>query len=424
VTSQKKNQTTRKFKFKREKCSIQQKVLRGKRNHSYPFFLLFLVVFSSFCFSSPILGNILATFPQDEQNPRISEIVKPTYVAKYPLEGYSGARGLAMRDDYLYTIIGYNPTIIDVSNASKPTLVAEYEFEDGRLNTLALREDYLYLGGTYGLEILDISNLANITKVGVYNTTTADQIWTVALKGDFAYLAAEDNGLVIVNVSDPSQPEEVGSFTSNLRATDIALMGSYAFVTNFNETGNPLVIMDVSNPENPIEIGHFEDEVYEEMPGLGISINGSYAYLGTSGYGFFIINITDIYNPIRVGHFYGGSESIGGFFNNERVKDIFIHKHYAFEAAGPNGLYILDVSNPSNPILVGDYQGHYLFGLHLHETYLYLVDLLDGIFILKITYHSTTPLGLPIGTILALIITPLGFLVLLSVVIPYWKKKN
>lgn len=405
--------------------SLQRRLL-GKSNCSYPIFLLLLLVFSSLNLSiaSPLLSTGQASMPMIDQSLHASTYVEPTLLALYPFDGCFRTVGFAMRDNYIYTIIDYNPTVIDVSNASNPIFVAEYVFEDNRLNTLALQDNFLYLGSNYGLEILNISNLACITKAGEYNTTTGGRVKSIVLQDNYAYLAGEDNGLIIVNISDPANPLEVGCYSTNLSANDIAVKGSLIYVANGNETGNALVILDVSDPQNPVEISYYEDEVYGEMPGIGISLNGSYAYLGTFGHGLFILDISDIYHPIKVSHFYGGTESIGGSLNRERVKDIFLHNQYAFEAAGRNGLYILDVSNPSNPTLVGKFQCYYLIGLHLHKTYLFLQELLDGILILNLTYYSANPKTYT-GLIITLISIPIVcVVVVLPLFLKYKRKKK
>ena len=423
MSSQKINKSLRKYECRKDKYSLlQQKKLRNNNNNSYPFFLLFLVVFSSFCFSLPFIGTGGATRPMNNNSFHLTNIVETTFLAQYPPEGFTRSIGFALEDNYLYTIISFNPTILNVSDPSNPTLISEYVYPDGRLSALTLRDDYLYLGSTYGLEILDVSNRTNISKVGEYNMTKPDYVWSIALQDDFAYLAAAGNGLVIVNISNPTQPEEVSCYTTSLRPLDVVVADNYAFIANGNATGYALVILDVSDPQHPTEIGHYEDSVYPEMPGFGLSLNGSYAFLGTDGYGLFILDITDIHNPVKVSQYYGGAESIGGLDNDEMVKDIFIYEQYVFEAAGPNGLYILDVSDLINPILVGGYRRHYAFGVYLQGTYLFLQELFDGLYIFHLTFPSTT--GRPVGQIIAMILVPsLGVVIITSIVIIYKRKR-
>ncbi len=254
-----------------------------------------------------------------------------------------------------------------------------------------------------------------------YNTTGA--VSALTLQEDYAYFAADRNGLVIVNISDPTQPVEVGCFNDGGSAWDLALKGSLAFVTDSETT---LEIINITNPQNPVKVSHFEDEVYDDMRGLSIILNGSFAYLGTSHYGLFILNIVDIAHPVRISHYFGGTMPIRDEGNDEIVRGVFISEQYVFEAAVYNGLYILDVSNPSVPILLGQYTTiNFLYGVFLHETYLYLQDEGGGILILNLTFYSGNPPGSYTGLILTLIIVPIvGVVIILPLFLKYKRKKK
>ncbi|HUT81215.1 MAG TPA: hypothetical protein VMZ29_08430 [Candidatus Bathyarchaeia archaeon] len=421
MTSQKVNKLERKFGLIGKKFSLMHQKLKNNLHRFSPFFLLFLVMFTNLWVASPAMRIGEAVHSKNDSKLQLASAVELTLLNKYPSDDYVRVLGLALEDDYLFSIIGYNPTIFDVSNASNPTFISEYIYPTGRLTTLTFRNEYLYLGSLYGLEILDVSNHTNISKVGVYNTTISDHVWAITLQDDYAYLAAENNGLVIVNISDPTQPKEVGCYNTSLCAYDVVVAGDYAFIANGNETGNALVILDVSDPLQPIEISHYEDVVYTEMPGFGISVNGSYAYLGTSGYGLFILDISDIYHPVKLSQFYGGTDSMGDW-SDETVKDIFVYGKYIFEAAGDNGVYILDVSDPLNPFLVGGDKRPYTFDVCLQGTYLYVGDIFYGLLVFQVTFPSTT--GRPVGQIIAMILVPsLGVVIITTIVILYKRKK-
>ncbi|MBN1329101.1 MAG: hypothetical protein JXA54_06470 [Candidatus Heimdallarchaeota archaeon] len=420
MTSQINNKSESKFELKEEN-SLLQKKLRNNNHRSYPFFFIFLIVISSLLAASPSMKMGEAIFSRNDSKLQLARSVELTFLGKYPPDTLTRALGFGIEDNYLYTIIGFNPTILDISNASNPTFVSEYIYPDGRLTALTYRDEYLYLGSPYGLEILNVSNPSVISKVVEYNITKPDNVRKIALQDNYAYLAAENSGLVIINISDPTQPKEVSCYKTSLCAYDVVVAGDYAFIANGMASGYALVILDVSDPQQPIEVSHYEDNIYPEMPGFGVSVNGSYAYLGTFGYGLFILNISDIYHPIKLSQFYGGTESMGDW-SDETVKDIFIYGKYIFEAAGPNGVYILDVSNPTNPVLIGGRNLHLVFGIYLFEKYLYLLDLFDGLLVFEITFLSTS--GRPIGQLIAIIAAPILGVGIITVIVTLYKKKN
>ncbi|HUT81216.1 MAG TPA: hypothetical protein VMZ29_08435 [Candidatus Bathyarchaeia archaeon] len=383
------------------------------------FLLWFSNIFLGACYLPNTINEGLTT--DAKQDSAITN-VEFTFLAHYPANRTTRGLGFAMRDNYIYSIIGYNPTIIDVSNISNPTFVADYPVENGRMNTLALRDDYLYLGSSSDLEILDISDLSNITKIGQCNTT--NPVEKIVLQGNYAYLAAENNGLVIVNITDPTNPFKIGSYKTNIDTWDIALKESIIFIANSNGTDNVLVIVDVSDPTNPSKIGYYDNLEYPEMAGLSITVNGSYAYLGTEEYGLFILDITNTTQPQLISHFYGNTEQpIGELGNEEIIWGTFVKEQYVFEAAGATSLYVLDFSEPKSPKLNGQYSGAYLlYGVHVHDTYLFLQDVLLGIMILNMTFSSTT--GRPLGQLIAIIVAPILGVAIITVVVTLYKKKK
>ncbi len=420
MINRKNTRASKKHSFRKANYSLRRKLL-GSSNSSYPIFLLLLVSFSSLhtLTFSPSLGTVQAALQKDKQTMQTNDYVGTILLAQYPSDMYARGLGFAMEDNYIYTIINHNPTVIDVSNRSAPTFVAEYVVETARMNTLALQGSYLYLASNDGLEILNISDLDSITKVGQCNTS--DAVRALVLQEDYAYLAAHSNGLVIVNISDPTQPVEVGCFNDGGDAWDLALKGSLAFVTDSETT---LEVIDISVPQNPVKVSHFEDEIYGDMYGSSITLNGSYAYLSTTYYGLFILDITDSAHLVRIGHYYGGTKPIGDRGNEEFVHGIFVNEQYVFEAVGMNGLYILDVSDPSNPIQIGQFTAvSTLYGVFFYEKYLYLQTSLDGIVILNLTFYSGNPPRNYTGLIIALISIPIiGTLLALPFIIK--KKKN
>jgi hypothetical protein len=87
-------------------------------------------------------------------------------------------------------------------------------------------------------------------------------------------------------------------------------------------------LRNVSNPTNPIEIGFYD------TPGNAQSLvlSGNYAYVGDGSSGLLlIINITDPGNPKLAGEY-----DTPGF-----VWGIYIFNSHAYVANGPHGLRIL-----------------------------------------------------------------------------------
>ena len=71
--------------------------------------------------------------------------------------------------------------------------------------------------------------------VGSYNTTGYAN--NVAISGNYAYIADGSEGLVIVNIEDPSNPTFVGNYSTDGYVHRVAISGNYAYVAARNNAG-------------------------------------------------------------------------------------------------------------------------------------------------------------------------------------------
>jgi hypothetical protein len=98
----------------------------------------------------------------------------------------------------------------------------------------------------------------------------------VCVSGSYVYVAACDSGLRVIDVSTPSNPQEVGYCETPGYALDVYVSGSYAYVV-----GSELWVFDISTPSSPREIGYYDTPSY----GYGVYVSGPYVYAACRGYG-------------------------------------------------------------------------------------------------------------------------------------------
>ena len=149
---------------------IYRQFARGGVKHSlFVVIFLFLLWFSTlFLIVQPLTMHSIQARNINTTNEVITKNnIDFTPLARYPHDKNTRAVGFAMRDNFIYSNIRDNPTILDVSNISNPTFVAEYEVgENKQAYSLALRDEYLYHGYSSMFGILNISNLASPTFAG------------------------------------------------------------------------------------------------------------------------------------------------------------------------------------------------------------------------------------------------------------------
>ncbi|MFX0063974.1 MAG: LVIVD repeat-containing protein [Candidatus Hermodarchaeota archaeon] len=83
----------------------------------------------------------------------------------------------------------------------------------------------------------------------------------IHVKGSYAYLTDGDMGLRILDVSNPAEPREVGTLSTPSSPYEIRVMGTYAYVADYDS----LRIIDVSTPTSPIEVSFFDRTNYSSI---------------------------------------------------------------------------------------------------------------------------------------------------------------
>jgi len=183
--------------------------------------------------------------------------------------------------------------IIDISNPAIPVHVGKITNTDCDAGTIPLNScaldnaNDIYISGRYayiagygdkGLEILDISNPFAPSHTGsIFDSDTQCASNKCALAtplrikvyGKYAYITSKEvydskneDGLEIVDISNPIFPIHAGKITNNIcdtanlpngcaleNPTGIFISGKYAYVTSYNENG--LEIIDISGIDSP-----------------------------------------------------------------------------------------------------------------------------------------------------------------------------
>jgi hypothetical protein len=98
----------------------------------------------------------------------------------------------------------------------------------GSVNGVALANGYAYVADWVGgLRVLNVSDPADPVEVGSYRTQHA---WSVTVQGNYAYVADTYDGLRVVDVSDPAAPVEAGFYEVPGSLNDVAVAGEYVYV--------------------------------------------------------------------------------------------------------------------------------------------------------------------------------------------------
>lgn len=160
----------------------------------------------------------------------------------------------------------------------------------------------------------------------------------VVVVGDIAYVAADYDGLQVVDVSIPESPVIIGSVNPPGIARGIAVAGSTAYVAaGWGLNGSGLSTIDVSNPENPVIIGTTEpiDGAWD------VAVAGNYAYVAARDAGLLVIDI----NPTSGNYL----KIIDSVVTSDLASGVAVEGSIALVANHASGLQLFDITIPQAP---------------------------------------------------------------------------
>ncbi len=242
---------------------------------------------------------------------------------------------------------------------------------------LKKKDSLVYIAqGEGGLMIVDVSDPTNPKTVSNTYEKVRGYSTGIAIKDSIAYISAGGFGVTVVNVANPFYPH-VDISNSNFKpARSVYIANSHLFV-GCSESG--LNIADISEPAFPVSRGNIVVDGYAQ----GITTTSDSAYMmvtcGEVGLTIFDISIfKDGYGPYPI-----VSQCDTPGYASSVVTD---NKSLAYLACSYRGLQIIDYSDTANVTLIGSYDD---FGnakhLMLRDNIIYLSAEKEGLQIIDVS---------------------------------------
>jgi hypothetical protein len=241
----------------------------------------------------------------------------------------------------------------------------------GDIRDVAIRGQYAYLAaGTGGLRIIDISDTLAIHEVGTYDSP--GYVWVLAVTDSFAFLADYTQGFRVVDITNPAAPVSAGACATADLMEGITIQDSIAYAA-IGMSG--VQVISIRNPRSPSIRGTYNTPGYARI----IDAMGTYAYVADFNGGLQIINAANPSAPVQTGFFL----TLGG------AMGVAVRGDYAYVADRAQGLRIVDIRTPSAPIEIGfcDTPGN-AWDIAVAGDYAYVVDSNQGLRVINISDPS------------------------------------
>jgi hypothetical protein len=252
----------------------------------------------------------------------------------------------------------------------------------------------IFVAGSYayvtaygqGLYIYDISNPQAPSKVA--ERVVEGEAWQqVLVRGQTLYLASAKRGVVLYDLTDPKSPAAPKALPGGVNVTGMALDGNWLYAASPAPNAEVL-IFDVTNPREPVLSKRYFVE--KSNPTLGdlpweLVVHGGRLYVSHGAYGLTISDVSNPKQPVLLGNY-----TYPGAFTRMAAVGTLGGTTVAFEAGEGWGahLRVLDVNTPNLIAQMGEFQLRpeaSIGAMELVGTKLYLGHYQDGLRVMDVS---------------------------------------
>lgn len=308
----------------------------------------------------------------------------PTLVAS--IDSLAYCESVVISGQYAYIAAGSRSHIVDISNPEVPVYVGRIAGYGGYHQYLNVRSGYAYVCNyDADLQVINVNNPAN--PVNVMTVPSGYRTARIIFDGNYAYVAVGDSGMYVYNVVNPASPTLVSTIKTQGRAASLyygavsigGVPTGHIFIANRNPVPGVSAI-NVSNPLSPST-----SSFIAALPAatgtayIPFYLDGKvYVAYGTSG--LRIIDVSNPSNPTLL-----GTANLGG-----DSRDVVAMGNYAYVAARDSGVYVVDVTNPANPVKVKTIKTARARGISISDAKLYVAASDSGMGYIDISNPSTS----------------------------------
>lgn len=239
---------------------------------------------------------------------------------------------------YVADLSSYSVIILDVSDPYKPMELNSLSFPDWVFDVIVVDETLYVCDRFDGIFVYSLANPAAPELLDHFDDPRLGIADTLVVDGSFAYVVDQQNGLVILDISDPSSITDVAWFSTDGFPAGIEYDQGYVYLA-MSSIQDGVVIVDVRDPLNPTYI----DELITPSFAMDLIIEDGIAYIADNLGG---LAIADVRDPEQ-------AELISSIHTGGRAWDLLLVER-SLLVASYDLIVAIDVIDPSTPRLLGE----------------------------------------------------------------------
>lgn len=280
---------------------------------------------------------------------------------QYPSQGYADIWGYTDPNGNEYALLGVRSgtSIISLANPSNPVEVAFIPGTYSIWRELKVHGQYAYVvadNTSDGLQIIDLSQLPNSATLVNQITTWFSRAHNIFIDDGYLYAIGTNTiggGMHIIDLSNPVNPVRTATYTGSNYIHDVMVFDD----TVVAAAADSYDLIDVSNKFSPQLIS-----VSQGIPGMyahsGWMTEDKRYFYGTEESNVVDITVWDLVDRTTWNLVVPSWEMPG----NSTVHNLYIKGNFAHISYYSDGYVVLDVSDPLNPVLKGQYDTPDMWG--------------------------------------------------------------
>jgi hypothetical protein len=315
----------------------------------------------------------------------VTDPAMPAQVGTFEIPS-SQVRGIQLDGATAFITSQAGLVVLDVTDPAAITEIGSVPFDNtGSGQSVVRVGDTAYVGNRFdGVRVIDVASLAAPEEIALIQNGGFS--FKVHVDGDYAYVSDLIGEYRIIDISDPENAEIIGRADALPNTSGSDVRDGIAYVVD--RTGAPgtgLTRFDVSDPTSPVAVDTFTTG----SQSFGIDLAGDVAFIAN---GFFQFISVDIAEP--------GDFSILDTFNpNSNTFDVQVRDDVAYVATFGGGLVTVDVADPAAMAqLSTNVVGGFLSSVTLDGDRAYLADGQVGLNVVDVS-DPTMPQSLGTGAI-------------------------
>ncbi|GBD88333.1 LVIVD repeat protein [bacterium BMS3Abin03] len=277
--------------------------------------------------------------------------------------GYNDIWGYVdpMGNEYALLGVRNGTAIISLANPSNPIEVAFIPATYSIWRDIKVHEQYAYVVSEQtndGLQIIDLSNLPNSATLVNQIDTLFGSAHNIFIDNGFAYVIGTNvGGMQILDLSDPVNPIQTATYLTGGSIHDVYVWND-TVIACMGYSGEYHLI-DVTDKSNPQFISSSTS-----LPGIyshsGWMTEDKRYFYGTEEFNQRDITVWDLQDRSSWNLVVPSWQTN----SNATVHNLFIKGNYAHISYYTDGYVVLDISDPLNPFLVGEYSTSEMWGCY------------------------------------------------------------